>query len=141
MKNLINIIQEKLIINKNSKIKKKNNPSIENILAYLTETYNLKSEIWKLWQQDEFYDSHYSDKLINSLNKPIIPQNYFCTKPVLRKEDVEALIGKIKMDEYNNGIIYVRELGMLNGPNTNSVGLIYDYTLDKYFLNSIYNKS
>ena len=141
MKNLINTIQEKLIINKNSKIKKKNNPSIENILSYLTETYNLKFEIWGLWEQDEFYDSHYSDKLINSFNKPIIPQNYFHTKPVLRKQDVNVLIKKLKNDEYNNGIIYVKELGVLNGPNTNSIGLIYDYTLDKYFLNSIYNKS
>lgn len=141
MKNLINTIQEKLIINNNSKIKKRIIPSMENIIAYLTETYNLKLEIWKLWQQDEFYDSHYSDKLINSFDKPIIPQNYFRTKPVLRKEDVEALIEKLKNDEYNDGIIYVKELGELNGPNTNSVGLIYDYTLDKYFLNSIYNKS
>lgn len=141
MKNLKNIIQEKLIINKNSKIKKENNPSIENILAYLTETYNLKFEIWKLWEQDEFYDRHYSDKLINSLDKSITPQNYFRTKPVLRTKDVNELKRQLKIDEYNKGIIYVQELGRLNGPNTNSVGLIYDYTLDKYFLNSNYNKS
>ena len=148
MKSLFNIINEKLIINKNSKIKKENIPSIENILKYINETYDIQpNPINKIWVQDEFYDQHYSPSLINTIEKDnnitLKPQNFFCTKPIFSKKEAESLCGilnQAKNNDYNKGILYFKNLGKFGWDNTYRAGFIYDYTLDLEFLNSIYNK-
>ena len=149
MKTLINIIKEKLIINKNSKIKKENNPSIENILKYLNDVYNFRSSfINNLWEMDEFYEGHYSKKIINEINNKynieLKAQNFFCTKPILGENEAQILLKKFIINsnnKYISGILYTKILERLNGVYTYRAAIIYDYNSDSSFVNSEYNKS
>ena len=146
MKNLKDTIIEKLVITKDTK-EKIHNIYIENVLKYLEETYNT-TYVNKLWVMDEFYDQHYDNSLLKTIEKDnniiLKIQHFFCTKPIFSKKEAESLCNNIKQEQnndYNDGILYVKVLDKFGLPNTYRVGIIYDCTLDLGFINSEYNKS
>ena len=127
-------IQEKLIINKDSKINKDKQINVDDVILYLNRICFEKSIIVAI-SEDQFYDQHWnsSEQKLHQEDIPdIIPANYFITtslKSINRFKVISVLNEKLE----NNGLIDIKILE--NKINKKSdyapVCLVFDGRLNK----------
>lgn len=132
MKQLKDIINEKLIIHKDSKTKKPiERASVDDIIKYLnsiTDNYNIK------WGIDVFVENHWKKDQLNKHKdeiSDIIPANYFISQLLeIGKTPIKNIYDQIFKN--NKGVIDIH-LTHIKSTNDEYFCLVYDNRLDPNF--------
>lgn len=134
MNNLSNYIQEKLILNKDSKKQEpKKRASVDKVIEYLnniTDDNNPKVR----WAQDTFYDKHWENIKIKTKHQKkipdLIPANYFISQ-IFEPGEIAISPFYNKYFKDNTGVI---DMCMIHTQaNGEYIILVYDSRLDDKF--------